>query len=167
MAVEGSAVAVRQAGAADLAAVRQLLVVTWLDTYDAVLGSEEVVAITDAWHSVAVLAPQLEMPRTSFLVAENEGMIVGHLFANAQRPPLLVVSRLYVLPDRQRRGIGAQLLATALRRHADAEVVRLDVAESNRKALSFYRRQGFQDVSRITEQGIEHIRMEKPLAPIA
>src|SRR5687767_281318 len=102
---------VRPARSDDLSAVRDLLVTTWHDAYDALIGARKVTEITDSWHSVENLARQLAVPDTSFLVVEAEASIVGHAFANAQRPPVLLLTRLYVRPDRPRRGIGARLLA--------------------------------------------------------
>ena len=104
---------IRPAWEDDLADVRDLLVETWHDTYDALLGAETVTRITDEWHSVESLSRQLDLPNTCFLVAEEKGRIVGHVFANAQQLPVLVLARLYVRPYCQRRGIGNALLDAA------------------------------------------------------
>ncbi len=55
------------------------------------------------------------------------------------------VHALYVAPDRRGQGIGRTLLA-----EAKARVERLDlwVLAGNRRALSFYRAEGFQEVAR-------------------
>ena len=149
----------------DLPAVRALLVETWHDTYDALIGAEKVTEITNSWHSLENLARQLTMPETSFLVAESSAKIVGHAFANAQRPPLLMLSRLYVLPSSQRQGIGAQLIAEAITRHPACGAIRLEVEADNAKGFAFYRRQGFRPVTEKTVEGIVHVVMEKRLAP--
>jgi ribosomal protein S18 acetylase RimI-like enzyme len=156
-------VLIRPATPDDLPAVRALLVETWHDTYDALLGAERVTEITDAWHSVESVARQLDVPDTSFLVAEEDGEIVGHAFASAQKPPVLAIARLYVRPDRQRRGIGASLIASAMARHRESEIMRLDVEAENVKGLSFYRREGFHEIGRSVTAGIDHIAMEKRL----
>ena len=71
-------VLIRPATPDDLPAVRALLVETWHDTYDALLGAERVTEITNSWHSIENLGRQLDVPDTSFLVAEEDGAIVGH-----------------------------------------------------------------------------------------
>ncbi len=157
------AVEIRPGVRADLAAVRDLLVETWHDTYDALLGAEKVAEITDAWHSIEALAPQLTLENASFLIAEDAGGIVGHVFAHARTPPALVVARLYVRPASQRRGIGSRLIAAAFARHPEASTIRLEVEAGNRKGLSFYRRAGFKAVGERMAAGIPHIRMEKRL----
>lgn len=154
---------IRLAAPADVEAVRRLLVETWHDTYDSLIGAEKVAEITNSWHSIENLSRQLTMPDTSFLVAEEDGAIVGHLFANAQRPPVLTLSRLYVLPDRQRRGIGGRLMAEAIARHSACDVMRLEVEADNLKGVSFYRREAFRSVGERTVEGIDHIVMEKAI----
>ena len=155
--------AIRAAEPRDLEAVRALLVETWHDTYDPLLGVDKVTEITNSWHSIEALRPQLALPDCSFLVAEEGGRIVGHVFANGRRLPPLTLSRLYVLPSFQRRGIGSALLEAAIARHPRAESIRLEVQADNPKGLAFYRREGFEAVGEHMEDGIPHIRMEKRL----
>jgi ribosomal protein S18 acetylase RimI-like enzyme len=154
---------IRSAEARDVAAVRKLLVETWHDTYDALIGAARVTEITDSWHSLEALSRQLTMPETSFLVAEQSGAIVGHLFANAKRAPVLMISRLYVLPGYQRRGIGKLLLDEAIGRCPGCDAIRLEVEADNAKGLSFYRREGFEAVGEKTVEGIRHFDMERRL----
>ena len=154
---------IRQARSDDLADVRDLLVETWHDTYDALLGAETVIRITDEWHSVESLSRQLDLPNTCFLVAEQKGRIVGHVFANARELPVLVLARLYVRPHCQRRGIGKALLDAAAATYPDARFIRLEVEAGNPKGIAFYRREKFQPVGEVFQAGIRHIRMEKNL----
>ena len=156
---------VRLACRDDVPAVRALLVETWHDTYDALIGAERVTAITDDWHSPENLRRQLDMPDTAFLVAEEKGRVVGHLFVNAGEPPVLAIARLYVLPGRQRRGIGGRLIAAALARHPEARTLYLEVEADNLKGLAFYRREGFEVLGESVQAGIRHLRMEKRLDP--
>jgi ribosomal protein S18 acetylase RimI-like enzyme len=162
--MSGSNILIRLAAPADVKAVRSLLVETWHDTYDSLIGAEKVTEITNSWHSIENLSRQLTMPDTSFLVAEEAGLIVGHILATAQKPPFMMISRLYVRPDRQRRGIGSRLVDASAARHQNCDTLRLEVEADNKKGLSFYLREGFREVGRSVTQGIDHIRMEKRLA---
>jgi ribosomal protein S18 acetylase RimI-like enzyme len=156
-------VSIRLGEPADVEAVRTLLAETWHDTYDSLIGAEKVTEITNSWHSIENLSGQLTMPDASFLVAVEDGAIVGHILATAKKPPFMMISRLYVLPDRQRRGIGSSLIEAAAARHPACDILHLEVEADNKKGLSFYLREGFREVRRSVTQGIDHIRMEKRL----
>lgn len=158
-------ITIRHAVEADLPAVRALLTETWHDTYDALLGTEWVTEVSGRWHTVENLRKQLSVLGTSFLVAVDQGRIVGHILVDASKPPALVVARLYVLPAHQRGGVGARLLAAATAEHPGCETLRLDVEARNGKGVNFYRRAGFTEVGRTLIEGSEHLVMEKRLAP--
>jgi len=53
----------------DIGEVRNLLVSTWHDTYDSLLGVERVTKTTNEWHALDVLATQAVRPNASFLAA--------------------------------------------------------------------------------------------------
>ena len=84
-----------------------------------------------------------------FLVATVDGAVVGYVVAdtvpNAGRT-LGHVKDIAVHPDYRGRGIGAQLLGSALTamREKRASRVKLEVRESNDSAIRLYRRFGFQ-----------------------
>ncbi len=120
-------VMIRPATSDDISKVRNLLVATWHDTYDSLLGVERVTETTNHWHALDVLATQVARPNTSFLVASQNGEVVGHTFAVEQDGDVLLLSRLYVLPTCQRQGIGEGLLRAAMRRHPGTKRVQLVV----------------------------------------
>ena len=120
-----SQIVVEPAREADLPAVRALLEATWHDTYDPPIGAERVTEITRTWHSVKTLSRQLAMEDTAFLVARDGDAIVGHLFADFRHKPVLILRRVYVLPARQREGIGTTLVAAAIAAFPRAEAMRL------------------------------------------
>jgi ribosomal protein S18 acetylase RimI-like enzyme len=159
-----SAVRIRPATHDDLGAVRRLLVETWHDTFDPLLGRERVTEITDRWHAVDVLARQLEGHDSSFLVAERGSEVIGHALAHVRHPPILVLARLYVRPAFQRQGIGGRLLAALTLRHPQATRIRLTVEVDNAKGVSFYKRNGFAVTAEVVEDGLRGFRMERALA---
>jgi len=91
-------IVIRPATPDDIGKVRSLLVATWHDTYDGLLGVERVTETTDRWHALDVLATQSTRPNASFLVALQDDEVVGHAFAVEQDGGVLFLSRLYVLP---------------------------------------------------------------------
>jgi ribosomal protein S18 acetylase RimI-like enzyme len=155
---------VRTATEHDLVAVNRLLVETWHDTYDSLLGAEKVTQITTAWHAIAKLAEQIAAPDSSFLVAEEKGNIVGHAVGHVRPHHEMMLARLYVLPAHQRRGIGARLLSELVARQPGCARIVADVEPYNVKAVSFYRRQGFVVESESTIEGMKTLRMAKALS---
>ena len=151
---------IRPATPDDISKVRNLLVATWHDTYDSLLGFERVTEMTNEWHALDVLATQAARPNTSFLVASQDGEVVGHIFVVEQDGGVLLLSRLYVLPNRQRQGIGEGLLRAAVRRHAGTKRVQLVVEARNTKALAFYGRHGFVVTGEIEDEEPRPLRME-------
>lgn len=159
----GDHIRIRPAELGDLAGTRALLVATWHDTYDALLGAERVTEITDRWHSLDNLSRQIAESQTSFLVAVQSEDIVGHALADARDSPLLRLSRLYVHPACQRRGIGTGLLDAVIARHPVCDAITLEVQADNDKAIAFYQRHGFRTVRATTEDGIDHLEMTRQL----
>ncbi|WP_309084520.1 GNAT family N-acetyltransferase [Chelativorans sp.] len=140
---------IRSAMRSDLDAVRSLLVETWHDTYDALIGREKVTEITHSWHSVPALAARLERARSEFIVADNGGQIAGMAYAEASKDGRTVLLRqLYVLPSMQRQGIGSQLLNEIADCYPEARRVVVEVEEKNERAIAFYRAHGFWESER-------------------
>lgn len=154
---------IRPGTASDLDAVRALLHETWHQVYDQILGPDHVDEVTARWHARPLLAGQLERPNSSFLVACQHERVIAHGFAYLREPATLVISRLYVLPSHQGRGIGLRLLCALQERHPDARTLRLFVAAGNPRAVAFYRREGFAVVEEGTEEGARVLHMEKRL----
>jgi ribosomal protein S18 acetylase RimI-like enzyme len=115
--------------------------------------------------------------RSLFLVAHTgdgpalqtaEG-VVGYIIARMDRWGAEIVS-LAVDPKSRNRGVGRTLLNAAVRRmrRKHAQSIRLMVHVNNANAASFYRRQGFRPVGRVTdyyEDGGTAIRMRLQLGP--
>lgn len=154
---------IRPAVPGDAKATRRVLVETWHNTYDPLLGPARVAEITGQWHAVEVLAGQIGALDALFLVAEHGSQLIGHAFAREPQPGMLFLSRLYVLPAWQRQGVGARLLETVVERYPEAAVIRLNVEAENGKGVAFYRRHGFMTVGEREEEGLRSLRMEKAL----
>ena len=154
---------IRHAVPQDAEDTRHVLVETWHDTYDPLLGSEKVTEITSQWHAVEVLTQQIGSPDALFLAAEHSSRLIGHAFARMPQLGVLFLFRLYVLPTWQRRGAGALLLEAVVERHPGAARMRLNVKAENVKGVAFYRRHGFTVVGERVEEGSHSLQMEKSL----
>jgi len=148
--------------------IRELLRRTWIDTYRQLLPEETIRAATSSWHTPEVLHGEINDDNTYFAIAKNEAGDVVGLTTVAIRCDLLMMTRLYVDPHAQRKGIGSQLLQAAINQHPDARMIRLEVEQNNAKGYGFYRKMGFHETSRkelkIDNMVIPVIEMELMIA---
>lgn len=146
--------------------IRDLLVETWHVTYDGIYGTQRVAEITDSWHSIASLERQLAIPQSEFIVADDGANILAVAFALAHGDHA-DLKQLYVLPQVQRRGIGAMLVDEIARSFEDADAIFLEVEIANIRAIGFYRSRGFVECGRGDEcngqPGFETMLMRKVL----
>jgi len=113
----------------------------------------------------------LRSPTAVVLVAEHEGDLAGTAIVLFR--PRSAVARLYsiaVAPHKGGRGIGPMLLAAAeaVAVERGCGAIRLEVHETNAKAIARYRKSGYREFGRHAgyyEDGGDALRFEKPLAP--
>lgn len=155
-----------RAAVEDVLTIKEILRETWHDTYGSLLPKAAIEAITSQWHARELLTEQLQNPEIYFAVARKGGVVVGLITARKQ-DDVIVVNRLYVRPQYQRRGIGRQLLESSYRTFHGARSVRLTVEAENRKGVAFYAKQGFRETARSSEElagvRLETVVMERPL----
>lgn len=131
----------------DIDEVSNVLKTTWLDTYQAYLSAETIKKVTDFWLDPELLKNQIMDSEVLFLAAKEEtGAIVGLVTALKISPTTLQVARLYVLPEKQRQGIGTLMLQKVIAKLSYIKVVRVEVEENNLRGISFYLKQGFNKV---------------------
>jgi ribosomal protein S18 acetylase RimI-like enzyme len=131
----------------DIPEVKQLLSYTWKDTYGSFLSAKTIEKVTTVWHHPEALKSQAENPAIYFAVAKDENSrIVGLITVGRIDQKSVHMGRLYVHPDVQRQGIGSQLFTAALKAFPNAQVMRLEVEEENKKGVSFYYKLGFREV---------------------
>ena len=148
--------------------IKQVLSETWIDTYGPFLSVEVIQKVTTLWHSPETLAAEIENERVFFHVAKDQqGSIVGLLTAGRPSDDIVNIGRLYVLPGNQRQGIGGKLLDACMAAFPEAQKLVLEVEAQNEKGMAFYRKQGFEEVSRkeekIEETTLEVVEMERQL----
>ena len=148
--------------------IKQVLSETWIDTYGPFLPAEVIQKVTTLWHSPETLAAEIENPRVFFNVAKDEhGAILGLVTAGRPSDEIVSVGRLYVRPGHQRQGIGGELMDACMSAFPEAQRLRLEVEAQNEKGMAFYRKQGFEEVSRkeekIEETTLEVVEMERQL----
>lgn len=165
---ESAAFGIRLATQDDLFGIRDLLGITWHDTYDSIHGPERVEEITKRWHSVEILQGFLEHPDGRLLVAETDDEISGTAYAQLEPDKFVDIFSLYVAPGCQGSGVGKALLKTIIDAYPDVPALRLGVMPENARAIRFYEQNGFRIIGKGEEDcgpctGIEHLTMERRL----
>jgi N-acetylglutamate synthase-like GNAT family acetyltransferase len=161
---------VRTAGEADVEKIRGLLAETFHDSYNAFYGADKVAKMVGAWHSPAAIRSRILKREGEFLVADD-GRSLGGIGYAAMYPKMAktaMLHQLYVKPSCQNGGVGRDIFAELETCFPDAEIMRVEVALPNVRAMAFYQRLGFVEVDRMEEwgapnSGLPAVIMEKRL----
>ncbi|WP_117193914.1 GNAT family N-acetyltransferase [Rhizobium terrae] len=162
---------VRTAGEEDVEKIRTLLAETFHATYDPFYGADKVARMVSGWHSPGAIRARILKKEGEFLVADN-GREIGGIGYAAMYPKMAktaMLHQLYIKPSCQNEGIGRDIFAEIETCFPDAEIMRVEVALQNIRAISFYERLGFSEVDRMEEwgapnSGLPAVIMEKRLA---
>ncbi len=107
----------------------------------AIFGAAWNYAFPNAPRLISATMFRMETEDEDVFVAEREGRIVGF---GAVFAPEAFLHHLYVDPAQHRAGVGSALLAYA--RTIASEPLTLKCQRSNRQALGFYARHGFEEI---------------------
>jgi ribosomal protein S18 acetylase RimI-like enzyme len=158
---------IRRAEKGDIAGMKNVLAVTWRDSYSTFLSEASIATVTAEWHSPEVLEAEIDRPSTYIAVATSApNEIVAMISAHSQGE-VLFVARMYVLPEFQRQGIGERMMEEACRAFPQTKRLRLDVEEQNPKGRAFYGKLGFREVGTrvddVAGSKLNLVTMERPL----
>ncbi|MEB2846052.1 GNAT family N-acetyltransferase [Rhizobiales bacterium RZME27] len=161
---------VRTAGPKDVDQVHKLLIETFHSTYDGIYGAETVEKLLQSWNSPAAITERIGRKGGEYVVADSGRDIGGMGFAApyAKMDKTVMLHQLYVKPSAQGDGVGRDIFAELETCFPDAEIMRVEVALQNERAISFYSRLGFVEVDRMEEfggpnSGLPAVVMEKRL----
>jgi len=147
---------IRTASEKDLEAIRDLLVTTWHDTYEADYGYDAVRKVSDQWHSIDRLQEKLKAPQSEFLVMDDGSQLGAVAYAAMSSETNLQLHQLYVAKAYQRQGLGRQLLAEILTSFPKAKTASLEVDDKNMDAILFYEKFGFELTGKTDNCGEEN-----------
>jgi ribosomal protein S18 acetylase RimI-like enzyme len=136
---------IRTADVADAPAIAAIGRVVFPAVHDSIIGPEVSASVVEQTYSIEALTACITRCATArdaqFLVAEEDGHVVGYLHYDCDGPqPEL--HRIYVDPSRKRGGVGSALLRELRARLEPGDSYVLMVAERNTAARAFYDRQG-------------------------
>jgi ribosomal protein S18 acetylase RimI-like enzyme len=149
---QGPAV-IRRAEVTDLPAVEAIARTTWPVAYAGVIPDDIQRRLLDSWYSPSALARAFGAKESVFFVAEWDRALIGFAQYFRRSAEVVELTRIYVLPDRQRSGVGAQLLEAGLAAFGaqGARDLTVSVERDNAVGRRFYRRTGFTEVRELTQ----------------
>lgn len=158
---------IRTASKRDLPAIRDLLVETWHETFDSILGKDVVTRCAEEWGSDATLIAKMETPNSEYILADTGSSLCGIAYATGEGKTV-TLQQLYIRPELQGQGIGTELMQELFYCFDEAEEMQLYVHPENQGAIGFYRAGGFIETGRIEVEGpgglsIPHVVLTRTL----
>jgi ribosomal protein S18 acetylase RimI-like enzyme len=143
------AVLVREAGPDDLGPIAAIFLACWRRSYASFLP-EDVIGIYDDASARAFWEPTLDSAdaaRVTLVAQRSDGEVLGvvSIGADPDEPACGHIYSLYVRPEAQGSGVGAELMEASVRTFRDrhVECATLWVFAANPAARRFYRRLGW------------------------
>ncbi|WP_418282706.1 GNAT family N-acetyltransferase [Halorubrum sp. DTA98] len=139
---------VRAATTDDIEEIREVAGASLTASYGHAVNEDLLEGAVERWYDVDELGADVADPSTVFLVADDEGTIVG--FAESyivnRRERVGEIDWLHVHPDYRSEGIGSELLARveADLRAADVANIEGRVLVDNEAGTTFYEREGYE-----------------------
>lgn len=137
---------IRPATIQDVAVIQELANATWWDTYESIVGAEQVRFMLDAFYSTEVITSQIQSGAQTFILL-YEGETPKGFAAYSPRsedPAVYKLHKLYCLPSEQGKGFGRALIAAVEQAvlASGHHILDLNVNRHN-KARAFYEKLGF------------------------
>lgn len=146
-------IAVRKISADEVGCLQSISVRTFEETFAEDNSAEDMAQYLQEKLSIEKLSQELANPQSEFYLAESQSDVIGYLKLNigaaqteSQPGNSVEIERIYVAKEYLGMKVGRLLLAKALERAADthADYIWLGVWEHNDRAISFYKKNGFE-----------------------
>jgi ribosomal protein S18 acetylase RimI-like enzyme len=148
---------IRRYRRSDIPRLKRLYRAAWADTYGPVDGADAVAVMTAGLLEGGDPVMFRLAGDDIALVAVQGWRIVGSIRAH-RREGIAYLSGMYVLPGRQRSGIGSRLMAAVMAELPPGLQIVADVRPTSASAIAFYRRHGFVESGRGREDvGSGHV----------
>ena len=135
---------IRPATEADIPLLRDLAQRIWRACYPGIISHEQIEFMLGWMYSEDEIRRQLRGYFT-WEIVEEDGAAAGFLSFSLEDDARVKLHKMYVLPERQRRGIGQRLLAHVCERACalGARDVWMQVNKRNERAIAAYLKAGF------------------------
>lgn len=113
----------------------------WRSHYMPIIGKAQVEYMLGKYQSPESIREQIADGRQYEMIIGSDGEPFGYLGYDVSESRLFL-SKLYILPHLQGRGVGRWALGKLCQRHLDHDI-HLTVNKQNHSAINFYKRNGF------------------------
>jgi GNAT superfamily N-acetyltransferase len=125
---------------------------TWHETYKEIISQEQIAYMLNLFYSESTMTQQMGNPKHHFWIIKDNEKILGytHCIEEVNDAHSLKISKLYVLPNQQGKGIGKLLLMFVENACFGLGKNRLILnVNRNNPAKKFYLKMGFEIVEEI------------------
>jgi ribosomal protein S18 acetylase RimI-like enzyme len=129
----------------DIPLIRELCFQVWPQTYASILGTNQVAYMLDLFYAPDKLLAQMEEPGHRFIICNTEDEPSAFASYSEIGPHIFKLHKIYIIPQRQGRGIGKLMISYILEdiKANGGKALRLNVNRYNYSALAFYNKMGF------------------------
>ncbi|MER3523101.1 MAG: GNAT family N-acetyltransferase [Ignavibacteria bacterium] len=144
---------IRHATTTDIPLIQQLTSIIWPATYSTILSRAQITYMLDMMYSDEALRQQIEKHGHEFILCYEGDEAVGFASFSPTGDHIFKLHKIYVLPNRQGRGIGRFMIDEIVRRIREHGAVALELNVNRQNpARFFYEHLGF---SIIREEDID------------
>lgn len=126
----------------DIPIIAQLADVIWRKHYTSIISVGQIDYMLSGMYSSMELLKRMKAGE-EFVIAYVDDVPTGYVSYSLIDEKKYFISKLYVLVDKHRNGIGSQLFHYVLKQLPDAETIELAVNRENYIAINFYFKHGF------------------------
>ncbi|MDO5523508.1 MAG: GNAT family N-acetyltransferase [Bacteroidia bacterium] len=121
--------------------------VAWPHAFKDILSPSQIKYMMNWMYSDESLREQMDVKNHHYFLAKENDEFLGYMSVqhNCENTGKTKIHKIYILPDRQKKGIGKLLLCEAIneaKRH-DSQAIYLNVNKYNETAIRFYEKNGF------------------------
>jgi GNAT superfamily N-acetyltransferase len=136
---------ISQATSSDIPLIRELTFRIWPQAYAPILAPEQIEYMLDMMYSPASLEQQMNKGHFFIIGKDEDEVPIGFASYSETEKEIFKLHKLYVLPDRQGKGIGRDFLEFITNdiKFMGAKALDLNVNRYNHNAKAFYEKNDF------------------------
>jgi len=135
-------IAIRRIAADELPIVQRIANDTWPTAFEGVIQRHQIEMMLDDIYALETLQNDMDELGHVFWVARYGHEDAGFM-SSYKLDDVTWIKKLYILPGKQRLGLGRALMGTAQAHFAPQRALALNVNTGNAKAIAFYKKYGF------------------------